>query len=360
MASRPGAGSRLDVLGDQLGDVVDAGLLVLAAVALGGVRRQQVPLGRAGAQRARGDDLEAGLQQVVPVLDVLRVALADDQRNHRTERDALGGVGVPVLGHLVGLDQAGDVGLDREVDDVGGLAVDDGPRLVAGGAVGRGHGDALALLGGRERRDDLAPAGFGHRVGDQGQRGFGVAALVAPAGDVAGPTAARREQRRGGGECGGVAARFCGCSLMTFPCVDVTSRTGSATTARRRISTWAQEQPLPTPNRGRVWNQRQQQTSATAGIPTAMRAKMWPLLLPDAVCMARRITESARHAQFGAYADVTSQQPHDDHQHHQDDQHQRHPRPGHAGHSDSSSWWRARRSSRIPLPSAPSSRIAIP
>ena len=144
-----------------------------AAVALGGVGRQQVPLGRAGAQRARGDHLEARLQQVVPVLDVLRVALADDQRNHRTEGDALGGVGIPVLGHLVGLDQPGDIRLDREVDDVGGLAVDDGPRLVAGGAVGRRHGHALALLGGGERRDDLAPSGFGHRVGDQGQRGLG-------------------------------------------------------------------------------------------------------------------------------------------------------------------------------------------
>jgi len=48
-------------------------------------------------------------------------------------------------------------------------------------------------------------------------------------------------------------------------------------------------QPLPTPDRGRVWSQRQQQTSATAAKPTAMRARMWPLLLPDAVRMARRI-----------------------------------------------------------------------
>ena len=37
------------------------------------------------------------------------------QRHHRAERDALGGVGVPVLGHLVRLDQSRDVGLDREV-----------------------------------------------------------------------------------------------------------------------------------------------------------------------------------------------------------------------------------------------------
>ena len=184
MASRPEPGPGLDVLGDQLVDEVEAGLRVLAAVALGGVRRQQVPLGRAGAQRARGDHLEAGLQQVVPVLDVLRVALADDEGHHRTERDALGGVGVPVLGDLVGLDQPGDVGLDGEVDDVGGLAVDDAARLVAGGAVGRRHGDALALGGGGEGRDDLAPAWLRHGVGHQGQRGVG-RGLVAATGDVA-------------------------------------------------------------------------------------------------------------------------------------------------------------------------------
>ena len=51
LAARPGPG--LDVLGDQLVDEVQAGLRVLTAVALGGVRRQQVPLGRARAQRAR-------------------------------------------------------------------------------------------------------------------------------------------------------------------------------------------------------------------------------------------------------------------------------------------------------------------
>ena len=257
-----GPGPRLDVLGHQLADVVETGLLILAAVALGGVRRQQVPLRRAGAQRARGDDLEPGLQQVVPVLDVLRVALANDQRNHRAERDALGGVGVPVLGHLVGLDQAGDVGLDGEVDDVGGLAVDDAAGLVTGGAVGRRHRDALALRGGGERRDDLAPARLGHRVGDQRQRGVG------------GRAARRRPRRRWTRRRMRRAlspwwlvrrreARTCGC------CIDDLSLrgrdgSGPVTTARRRISTWAQKQPLPTPNRGRVWNQRQQQTSATA------------------------------------------------------------------------------------------------
>jgi hypothetical protein len=42
----PGTGPGLDVVGDQLGDVVESELRILAAVALGGIRRQQVPLGR--------------------------------------------------------------------------------------------------------------------------------------------------------------------------------------------------------------------------------------------------------------------------------------------------------------------------
>ena len=294
MASRPGPGPRLDVFGDQLVDEVQAGLLVLAAVALGRVRRQQVPLCRAGAQRARRDHLEAGLQQVVPVLDVLRVALADDQRNRRAERDALGGVGVPVLGHLVRLDQAGDVGFDGEVDDVGGLAVDDGPGLVTRGAVGRGHGHALALVGGRERRDDLAPARFGHRVGDQGQRGFGAAAdrrrrrrrwlhRRTPRAGSLWWRARRRE------------ARFCGCSLMTFPCC---GRTGVPPRRKGEGSVPGHETAATDTKPRTGWDQRQQQTSATAQLPTAMRATMWPSL-PDAACMARRITESRNDARSG-------------------------------------------------------------
>ena len=53
-----GSGPGLDVLGDQLVDEVEARLRVLAAVALGRVRRQQVPLRRARTQRAGGDDLD--------------------------------------------------------------------------------------------------------------------------------------------------------------------------------------------------------------------------------------------------------------------------------------------------------------
>ncbi len=61
---------------------------------------------------------------------------------------------------------------------------------------------------------------------------------------------------------------------------------------------------------------------------------MWPLLLPDAVCMARRITELQPMLRSGLTPASTSEQPHDDDQHHQNDQHQRHPRARHRRHSD--------------------------
>ncbi len=74
--------------------------------------------------------------------------------------------------------------------------------LVAGGAVAGRHAHAFALRGGRERRDDLAPAWLGNGVGDEGQRGVGGAAVTTP-GDVAGSATARREQRGGDGERSG-------------------------------------------------------------------------------------------------------------------------------------------------------------
>ena len=60
---RLAAGLRLDldVVGDELVEVREARLRVLAAVALVGVRREQVPLRRARAERVRRDDLDARL-----------------------------------------------------------------------------------------------------------------------------------------------------------------------------------------------------------------------------------------------------------------------------------------------------------
>ena len=53
-----------------------------------------------------------------------------------------------------------------------------------------------------------------------------------------------------------------GCwALVTFPCRGLT---GTRHDGKAKDQFRAQMQPLPTPNRGRVWSQRQQQTSATA------------------------------------------------------------------------------------------------
>src|SRR6187200_243865 len=63
-----------DVLGEQLAQVVEAGLRVLAAAALRAVRGEDVPLRRAGGERVRRQHLDARPEQVVPAADVLRVA----------------------------------------------------------------------------------------------------------------------------------------------------------------------------------------------------------------------------------------------------------------------------------------------
>ena len=73
--------------------------------------------------------------QVVPVLDALRVALADDEHDDRVLDDAVVVVlRLPVVGDDPRVDEPRDVGLEREVDDVGRQAGLDRPRLVAGGA----------------------------------------------------------------------------------------------------------------------------------------------------------------------------------------------------------------------------------
>src|SRR3954468_163928 len=61
----------LDVLGDQLAQIGEPGLRVLAAVALGAVGGHDVPLRRARRERVGRQDLDARLEQVVPRVDVL-------------------------------------------------------------------------------------------------------------------------------------------------------------------------------------------------------------------------------------------------------------------------------------------------
>ena len=135
VASRPESGTQLDVLGDELGDEVDSGPRILAAVARERVGRQQVPLGRTRAQWAGRDDLDTRLQQIVPVADVLGIALRAPRCSPPSRRNALVRARVPVLVDLARLDEPGDIRFDREVDDIGRLTRLDAAGLITGGTV---------------------------------------------------------------------------------------------------------------------------------------------------------------------------------------------------------------------------------
>ena len=118
-------------------------------------------------------------QSLMPLGLPLRVAMTTTES---VTMPLLGAV--PVLGDDVGLDQAGDVRLEREGDDVGLQPVLDGAALVARGAVGLGEGDVLALRGLLEGLDDV---GVGRlRRGVRDQRELHLAATAAAAGAVAG------------------------------------------------------------------------------------------------------------------------------------------------------------------------------
>jgi hypothetical protein len=95
------------------------------------------------ASAARGlgvgrDHRDARLGQVVPVLDSLRVALADEKHDRRGVRGAVvGETLLPVRRQqlAVGGDRV-DVAGERERQDVGLQAVDHAAGLLAGAAVG--------------------------------------------------------------------------------------------------------------------------------------------------------------------------------------------------------------------------------
>src|SRR4051812_42825165 len=157
----------LDVLGDELAQVREALLRVLAAAALGPVGGQDVPLRGTRRERVRGEDLDARLEQVVPGVDALRVALAHDERDDRLGHEALVSVGGPVVGHEPGLDQARHVRLEGEGHDVSGQAGLDGTTLIARGAEGLREADALAGGGGAKARDDLVVDDLRGGVGDE-------------------------------------------------------------------------------------------------------------------------------------------------------------------------------------------------
>ena len=112
-------------------------------------RRKIVPPRSAGGLRIRGDDGDARLYEVVPVLDFLRIAGAHEEHNGaRVGRGVFREAGLPVGGNEFGpFMERVDVLTERERDHVGLEAVDDGAGLFAGAAVRLFHDDGVAGLG---------------------------------------------------------------------------------------------------------------------------------------------------------------------------------------------------------------------
>ena len=98
-------------------------LVGLAEAALGAIRGEDVPLRRARAERVRGDHLHAGLDEVGPALDVLRVAVPDGEDDDGVGGDAVVALVVPVRVDEPGVDEQVDVVAGREEDEVGLEAV---------------------------------------------------------------------------------------------------------------------------------------------------------------------------------------------------------------------------------------------
>ena len=76
---------------------------------------------------------------------------------------------VPVRVDEAGVDEAGNVGLEREGDDVGRQALLDGAPLLAGGCVGLLEVEALTFWRLLEGRDNLLVGLARSRVGDEGE-----------------------------------------------------------------------------------------------------------------------------------------------------------------------------------------------
>ena len=133
------------MLEEELAEVVDRLLVGLALLELGAVGGHDVPLGAARGERVRGDHLDALVEEVVPRLDALRVAGADREDDHGVREHPVVLVLVPARVDEAGVDERGDVGLEREVDDVGREPLLDGAALLAGGRVGLLEVPALAL-----------------------------------------------------------------------------------------------------------------------------------------------------------------------------------------------------------------------
>src|SRR5688572_12649607 len=164
------------VLEEELAKVIDGFLVGLALLELRAVGGHDVPLGAARRERVGRDDLDPVLEEVVPGLDVLRVAGANCEDDHGVREDPVVIVLAPVGVDEARLDQRGDVGLKREMDDVGREAFLDSAPLLAGRGVGLLEVPALAFGGVLERRDDLLVGLAGGGVGDERERAAAAAA----------------------------------------------------------------------------------------------------------------------------------------------------------------------------------------
>ena len=132
----------------QLRDEVPRLGVVAARLTLGVLpRREVVPPRAARRLRVRRNHRRAGLDQIGPVLDALRIALAHQEHDR-------GGVGravlrqplLPALGDEAALLNGIDVVGERERDDVGVEPVDDGAGLSARAAVRLLDGHGLLRL----------------------------------------------------------------------------------------------------------------------------------------------------------------------------------------------------------------------
>ena len=114
-----------------------------------GPAREIIPARAARGLRIRRDDGDAGLGQVAPVADVLRISLAHQEHDRRrVGRAVVRQARLPVHRQQLAVRcNRIDVAGERERDDVGGQAVDDRARLLARAAVRLLDRDVVARLG---------------------------------------------------------------------------------------------------------------------------------------------------------------------------------------------------------------------
>ena len=142
-----------------------------------GIGREIVPSRAARGFRVRRDDLDARLYQIVPVLDALRIALADQENDGRgVGRGIVGQARLPVRRQQAGMGHFVDVAGQRQRHDVGLQPVDHRAGLLARAAMRLLEADRFAgfLLpvrgeGGVVVAVELA----GRVVGDVEDRGLG-------------------------------------------------------------------------------------------------------------------------------------------------------------------------------------------